>query len=64
MHNIPEGETWWGAPAQPDREAKRQVIALRQLPELLKRVAQLEKRLGEKIPKDPNTPIPKQPNDT
>lgn len=62
MHNIPEGETWWGAPAQPDRDAKRQVIALRQLPELLKRVAQLERQLGQ-APKDPNTQIPKHPND-
>lgn len=52
MHNIPEGETWWGAPAQPTRETKRQVIALRQLPELLKRVAQLERKLGE-APKHP-----------
>jgi len=62
MHNIPEGETWFGAPAQPDREGKRQVIALRQLPELLRRVAQLERQLGEKTPKDPKTQIPKQPD--
>lgn len=54
MHNIPEGERWWGAPAQPDREAKRQVIALRQLPELLRRVAALEQKLEDKISKDPS----------
>jgi UDP-3-O-[3-hydroxymyristoyl] glucosamine N-acyltransferase len=63
MHNIPEGETWWGAPAQPTRETKRQVIALRQLPELLKRVARLERKLGGELPKDPNTQIPKHPSD-
>ncbi|HCL91405.1 MAG TPA: UDP-3-O-(3-hydroxymyristoyl)glucosamine N-acyltransferase, partial [Verrucomicrobia subdivision 3 bacterium] len=29
----------------PDRQAKRQMIALQQLPELLRRVKELEKRL-------------------
>ena len=37
-----------GAPAQPDRQAKRQMIALQQLPDLLRRVHELEKRLGDK----------------
>jgi UDP-3-O-[3-hydroxymyristoyl] glucosamine N-acyltransferase len=46
MHDIPDGEKWFGYPAQPDREIKRQMIAQRHLPELLKRVAELEKRLG------------------
>ncbi len=46
MHNIPDGEKWFGYPAQPDRQTKRQMIALQQLPELLKRVAELEKKLG------------------
>ena len=35
-----------GAPAQPDKEFKRQVIALRYLPELLKKVSMWEKKLG------------------
>ena len=48
MHNIPDGEKWFGYPAQPDKDIKRQVIALRKLPELLKRVAELEKKLGGK----------------
>lgn len=48
MSNIPEGEKWMWTPAQPDRQAKRQMIALQQLPELLRRVAELEKRLAEK----------------
>jgi UDP-3-O-[3-hydroxymyristoyl] glucosamine N-acyltransferase len=46
MHDIPDGEKWMGAPAQPDREFKRQVISLRKLPELLRRVRELEKKLG------------------
>jgi UDP-3-O-[3-hydroxymyristoyl] glucosamine N-acyltransferase len=45
MHNIPDGEKWLSSPAQPDRQAKRQIIALQQLPELLRRVSELEKRL-------------------
>jgi UDP-3-O-[3-hydroxymyristoyl] glucosamine N-acyltransferase len=46
MNNIPDGEKWMGAPAQPDRQAKRQMIAVTHLPDLLKRVAELEKKLG------------------
>ena len=46
MHSIEDGEKWFGYPAQPDRQTKRQIISLQQLPELLKRVAELEKRLG------------------
>jgi len=46
MHSIPDGEKWLGAPAQPDREMKRQYIAIQRLPDLLKRVAELEKKLG------------------
>jgi len=48
MHDIPDGGKWLGAPAQPDREAKRQIIALHQLPALIRRVHELEKRLAEK----------------
>ena len=51
MDDVPEGEKWMGTPAQPDLAAKRQVIALRRLPALLKRVKALEKKLGLK-PKD------------
>ena len=46
MHNIPDGETWFGYPAQPNKDAKRQMVALRRLPELLKRVSEIESRLG------------------
>lgn len=47
MHNIPDGEKWVWTPAQPDRQAKRQMIAMQQLPDLIRRVAALEKKLGE-----------------
>jgi len=47
MHDIPDGETWMWLPAQPGREVKRQIIALQKLPELLRRVAELEKRLDK-----------------
>jgi UDP-3-O-[3-hydroxymyristoyl] glucosamine N-acyltransferase len=46
MTNIEDGEKWLGSPAQPDRLAKRQMIAVTHLPDLLKRVAELEKKLG------------------
>jgi UDP-3-O-[3-hydroxymyristoyl] glucosamine N-acyltransferase len=45
MHNIPAGETWMGIPAQPDKQAKRVMIALQRLPDLLKKVAAWEKKL-------------------
>ena len=48
MNNIPDGEKWIWTPAQPDRTAKRQMIALQQLPELFRRVKDLEKKLGVK----------------
>ena len=46
MHDIPEGQKWFGSPAMPDRQMKRQLLAMQQLPELLRRVAELERRLG------------------
>jgi len=46
MHEIKDGEKWLGIPAQPDRQMKRQMIALQQLPDLLRRISQLEKKLN------------------
>jgi len=46
MNHIPEGQTWLGAPARPDREGKRQLIALERLPDLIRRVQELERRLA------------------
>jgi UDP-3-O-[3-hydroxymyristoyl] glucosamine N-acyltransferase len=47
MRDIGDGEKWFGSPAQPDRQMKRQLLALQQLPELLHRVAELERRAEE-----------------
>ncbi|MCS7090957.1 MAG: UDP-3-O-(3-hydroxymyristoyl)glucosamine N-acyltransferase [Verrucomicrobiota bacterium] len=46
MHDIPDGQKWLGIPAQPDRQAKRQIIAVQQLPELLRRVSELERQVA------------------
>ena len=53
MHNIPDGEKWIWTPAQPDRQAKRQMIAIQQLPDLLRRVAELERKLGIQSAENP-----------
>jgi UDP-3-O-[3-hydroxymyristoyl] glucosamine N-acyltransferase len=45
MHNIPDGEQWLGIPAQPHKQAKRIVIAIQRLPDLLKKVAEWERKL-------------------
>jgi len=45
MHNIPDGEMWLGTPAQPDKQAKRIMIALQRLPDLFKKIAEWEKKL-------------------
>jgi UDP-3-O-[3-hydroxymyristoyl] glucosamine N-acyltransferase len=50
MHDVPDGGKWLGAPAQPDRQAKRQMIALQHLPELMRRVNELEKLVGRPPP--------------
>jgi len=49
MTDIPDKATWLGAPAQPDKDFKRQVIALRRLPDLLKRIAEFERKFGVKL---------------
>jgi UDP-3-O-[3-hydroxymyristoyl] glucosamine N-acyltransferase len=47
MHDIGDGQKWFGYPAQPDRQMKRQLLALHQLPDLLRRVQALEKWIGK-----------------
>jgi len=49
MHDIPAGEKWMGSPAQSDKQAKRQLLALQQLPELIRRVKELERQLKKKL---------------
>jgi UDP-3-O-[3-hydroxymyristoyl] glucosamine N-acyltransferase len=46
MHNLKDGDKVMGIPAIPDRQTKRQMVALQQLPDLIKRVAELERQLG------------------
>ena len=56
MHDVPEGEKWFGTPAQPDRRVKRQLIAIQHLPDLIKRVARLEARLADETPRTQESP--------
>ncbi len=45
--DLADGQTVLGYPAVPDKQAKRQWIAIQQLPDLIVRVRELEKRLEE-----------------
>lgn len=47
MRDVADGGRVLGIPAAPDRQAKRQMIALQQLPELLRRTRELEKQVLE-----------------
>ena len=47
MRDIPDQETVMGAPAQPDKQTKRQWIAMQQLPEMIRRMRELEKKVEE-----------------
>jgi UDP-3-O-[3-hydroxymyristoyl] glucosamine N-acyltransferase len=46
MHDIKDGAKVLGSPAIPDRQFKRQFIAIQQLPALIRRLRELEKKLG------------------
>ncbi len=48
MRDVADGQKMFGSPAFPDREYKRHVIATQQLPGLIRRVRELEKKLGIK----------------
>ena len=50
MRDIPDKGTVLGYPAYPDKEAKRQMIAISQLPELIKRMRELEKQVAALSP--------------
>ncbi len=47
MRDVPEKETVLGIPALPDRQTKRQWIGAQQLPEMLKRMRDLEKQVAQ-----------------
>jgi hypothetical protein len=43
MRDISDDQKWFGTPAQPDKQMKRQLLALQKLPELLRRYNRFEK---------------------
>ncbi len=47
MRDIPAQGVVLGIPAQPDKQMKRQIVAMQQLPELIKRMRKAEKELAE-----------------
>jgi UDP-3-O-[3-hydroxymyristoyl] glucosamine N-acyltransferase len=47
MRDIPDNGRVLGIPAAPDKETKRQMIAITQLPELIRRTRELEKQVAE-----------------
>jgi len=49
MNNIPDGGKWLGSPAQPDKQAKRQMIAVQHLPDLLRKLHAQEKKFDIKL---------------
>ena len=63
MRDISDGEKWWGTPGQPDKQMKRQLLALQKLPELLRRYNRFEKFAKSRLltPKKSPKPKPKRP---
>jgi UDP-3-O-[3-hydroxymyristoyl] glucosamine N-acyltransferase len=47
MRDVPDGVRVLGTPAAPDRQAKRQIIAMQHLPEVMQRLRDLEKQVAE-----------------
>ena len=47
MRNLRDGECVLGTPAVPDRQAKRQIIAVQRLPDLMRQFQELERRVAE-----------------
>jgi UDP-3-O-[3-hydroxymyristoyl] glucosamine N-acyltransferase len=45
ISNVPEGKTYSGYPARPHKEQLRTLAANRRVPELIKRIDELERRL-------------------
>jgi len=64
MRDVPDGGTVLGIPAMPDKQTKRQWVAVQQLPDLLRRVRELEKQIERFKGADSESPaagIPFQP---
>lgn len=47
MRDVPDKGAVLGIPAMPDKQAKRQMIAVQQLPEMIRRVRDLEKQVAD-----------------
>jgi UDP-3-O-[3-hydroxymyristoyl] glucosamine N-acyltransferase len=47
MRDIPDGGRVLGIPAAPDKQAKRQIIAVQQLPDLIQRLRELEQQVEQ-----------------
>ena len=47
MRDIPDGGKVLGIPAMPDKQMKRQIIAAQQLPEMIRRLRDLEQQVGQ-----------------
>jgi len=47
MRDVPDGGTVLGIPAYPDKQAKRQWIALQKLPEMMRRMRELEEQVEQ-----------------
>lgn len=47
MRDVPDQSKILGVPAVPDKQAKRQWLGIQKLPEILSRLREVEKRLGE-----------------
>jgi len=47
MRDMKDGERVFGSPAVEDRQAKRQIVSMQQLPDLIRRVRDLEKKLKD-----------------
>jgi UDP-3-O-[3-hydroxymyristoyl] glucosamine N-acyltransferase len=47
MRDVPDGGRVLGIPAAPDKQAKRQVIAVQQLPDMIHRLRELEEQVTE-----------------
>jgi UDP-3-O-[3-hydroxymyristoyl] glucosamine N-acyltransferase len=45
MHDIPDGQTWFGYPAQPISDTMKQTALIRKLPQLAKDLRELKKKL-------------------
>ena len=55
MRDVPDGGTVLGIPAYPDKQAKRQWIALQKLPDMMRRFRELEQHLGQTSAQPPES---------